>query len=51
MRALKDKEVAQRLMREGAEPAPMSPEEFAKFMRAEYDQWRKTIVAAKIKIE
>jgi tripartite-type tricarboxylate transporter receptor subunit TctC len=51
VRALKDKELAQRLMREGAEPAPMSPDEFAKFMRAEYDQWRKTIVAAKIKIE
>jgi tripartite-type tricarboxylate transporter receptor subunit TctC len=51
VRSLKDKDVAQRLAREGAEPAPMTPDEFAKFMRAEYEQWRRTIATAKIKID
>jgi tripartite-type tricarboxylate transporter receptor subunit TctC len=51
VRILKDKDVAQRLVREGAEPAPGTPEEFAKYMRGEYDQWRKTIAAAKLKID
>ncbi|HYH41127.1 MAG TPA: tripartite tricarboxylate transporter substrate binding protein [Burkholderiales bacterium] len=51
VRILKDKELAQRLAREGAEPAPGTPEELAKYMRSEYDQWRKTIAAAKLKID
>jgi len=51
VRILKDKDVAQRLVREGAEPAPGTPEEFAKHMRSEYDQWRKTIAAAKLRID
>ena len=51
VRALRDKEVAQRLTREGAEPAPTTSDEFSKFMRAEYDQWKKTIAAAKLKLE
>jgi tripartite-type tricarboxylate transporter receptor subunit TctC len=51
VRSLKDKDVAQRLSREGAEPAPTTPDEFAKFMRAEYDQWRRTIATAGIKID
>jgi hypothetical protein len=29
----------------------MTPDEFAKFMRAEYEQWRRTIATAKIKID
>jgi tripartite-type tricarboxylate transporter receptor subunit TctC len=51
VRILQDKDMAQRLAREGAEPAPGTPEELAKFMRAEHEQWKKTIAAAKIKIE
>ena len=51
VRILKDKEVSQKLASSGAEPAPGTPEEFAKYMRAEYDQWRKTIAAAKLKID
>lgn len=43
--------MAQRLAREGAEPAPTMPDEFAKFMRAEYEQCKKTIARAKIKID
>jgi tripartite-type tricarboxylate transporter receptor subunit TctC len=51
VRILQDKEVAQRLAREGAEPAPGTPEELARFMRAEHEQWKKTIAAAKLKLE
>ena len=51
VRILQDKELAQRLAREGAEPAPGTPDALAKFMRAEHDQWKKTIAAAKIKID
>jgi tripartite-type tricarboxylate transporter receptor subunit TctC len=51
VRIMQDKTVAQRLMSEGAEPAPGTPDELAKYMRAEYDQWKKTIAAAKLKIE
>lgn len=51
VRILQDKEMAQRLAREGAEPAPGTPDELAKFMRSEHEQWKKTIAAAKIKID
>ncbi len=51
VRVLHDKEVSQRLEREGAEPAPGTPEQLAKFMRSEHEQWKKTIAAAKIKLE
>ena len=51
VRALQDKEVAQRLLREGAEPAPGTPDALAKYMRAEYEQWKKTISPAKLKLE
>lgn len=51
VRILKDKDVASRLAREGAEPAPGTPEDLAKYMRSEYDQWRKTIAAAKLKLD
>lgn len=51
VRILQDKELAQRLAREGAEPAPGTPEALARYMRSEFDQWKKTIAAAKLKIE
>lgn len=51
VRILQDKEVAQRLAREGAEPAPGTPDELARFMRAEHEQWKKIIAAAKIKLD
>ena len=51
VRVLQEKDLTQRLAREGAEPAPGTPEELAKYMRAEYEQWRKTIAAAKIKVD
>lgn len=51
VRILQDKELAQRLAREGAEPAPGTPEALSKYMRSEYDQWKKTIAAAKLKLD
>ena len=51
VRAMQDKEVAQRLIREGAEPAPGTPDALAKYMRSEYDQWKKTIAQAKLKLD
>jgi tripartite-type tricarboxylate transporter receptor subunit TctC len=51
VRILQDKEIAQRFAREGAEPAPGTPEQLAKFMRAEHEQWKKTIAAAKMKLD
>jgi tripartite-type tricarboxylate transporter receptor subunit TctC len=51
VRIMQDKEVAQRLVREGAQPAPGTPEQLAKYMRAEYEQWKKTIAAAKLKLD
>jgi tripartite-type tricarboxylate transporter receptor subunit TctC len=51
VRVLQDKEVSQRLAREGAEPAPGTPEQLAKYMRSEHEQWKKTIAAARIRIE
>ncbi len=51
VRALQDREVARRLLAEGAEPAPGTPDALAKYMRVEYEQWRKTIASAKLKVE
>jgi tripartite-type tricarboxylate transporter receptor subunit TctC len=48
VRILQDKELARRFANEGAEPAPGTPDQLAKFMRAEYEQWKKTIAAAKL---
>jgi tripartite-type tricarboxylate transporter receptor subunit TctC len=51
VRIMQDKSVAQRLMGEGAEPAAGTPEQLGQYMRSEYEQWKKTIAAAKLKIE
>ena len=48
VKILQDKELAKRFANEGAEPAPGTPGELAKFMRSEYEQWKKTIAAAKL---
>ena len=39
------------LMREGAEPAPMSPEEFAALLRQDIERWKKVARAADIRAE
>ena len=51
VKGLQDKAVADKLLREGAEPAPGTPDALAKFMRAEFEQWKKTIAAAKLKLD
>ena len=44
-------DVHQRLMSQGAEPSPSSPEELTRYMRDESGRWAKVIKAAKIQIE
>jgi tripartite-type tricarboxylate transporter receptor subunit TctC len=51
VRALSDKDVARKLLNEGAEPAPGTPEALAKYMRSEHEQWKKTIAAARLKVD
>ncbi len=48
VKVLSQPDVVQRLVSQGAEPAPGSPEALAKFMRAEYDEWKRVIKAANI---
>jgi tripartite-type tricarboxylate transporter receptor subunit TctC len=51
VKALALPEMAELLTSQGAEPAPSTPEGLAKFMRAEYEDWRKVIKAAKISLQ
>jgi len=51
VRIMSEKSVAQRLVSDGAEPAAGTPEQLGQYMRSEYEQWKKTIAAAKLKIE
>jgi tripartite-type tricarboxylate transporter receptor subunit TctC len=51
VKALKDPAAAAKIRVLGAEPAPSSPEEFAKFIRAESTKWGKLIADAGIKSE
>ena len=44
-------EVRSQLAAVGAEPVASSPEEFAKFMRAESDKWARVIKAGRVKVE
>jgi tripartite-type tricarboxylate transporter receptor subunit TctC len=44
-------EVRSQLAAVGAEPVASSPEEFAKFMRAESDKWARVIKAGGVKVE
>lgn len=51
VKILSQPEMVQRLTSQGAEPAPGTPEELGKFMRNEYEDWKKVIKAANIKLE
>jgi tripartite-type tricarboxylate transporter receptor subunit TctC len=51
VKGLKSKEVIERLAVIGAEVLPTTPEEFAAFIRAEYDRWGEVIRKAGIKVE
>ncbi len=51
VKILSHPEMVQRLSSQGAEPAPGTPEELGKFMREEFENWKKVIKAANIKLE
>jgi tripartite-type tricarboxylate transporter receptor subunit TctC len=51
VKALALPDVYQRLMIQGAEPSPSSPEELTRYMREEWARWAKLIKAANIKVE
>ena len=48
-KALKDPSVAEKIRTLGAEPAPMSPEQFGRFIQSESAKWGKLISEAGIK--
>ena len=50
VKALSQPEMVQRLSSQGAEPAPGTPEELGKFMKDEFEEWKKVIKAANIKL-
>ena len=49
VKALRDPSVAQRLSAQGADPAPGTPEELARYMRSDHERWKKVISTAGIK--
>ena len=51
VRALQDPALRQRLAILGAEPAGSTPEELARFVRAEYDKWGRVVQAAGIRLD
>lgn len=51
VRALNDPALRQRLATLGAEPAGSSPEELARFVRAEYDKWGRVVREAGIRLD
>ena len=51
VRVLKEPDVAQRLSSQGADPAPGSPEELARYMRTDHERWKKVIRTANIRAE
>jgi tripartite-type tricarboxylate transporter receptor subunit TctC len=51
VKALSEPEMAKRFSSQGAEPAPSTPEELGKFMRSEFEDWKRVIKTANIKLE
>lgn len=50
VKALSQQEMVQRLASQGAEPAPGTPDELARFMRAEHEGWKRVIKTANIRM-
>jgi tripartite-type tricarboxylate transporter receptor subunit TctC len=46
---LQEPDVKERLAADGAEPAPMTREDFVKLIRADHEKWGKVIAATGIK--
>lgn len=51
MRALADPEVARQLVSQGAEPAPTTPQELARYMKEDTALWAKVIRERNLKID
>jgi tripartite-type tricarboxylate transporter receptor subunit TctC len=51
VRILGDPVLAQRLSAQGAEPAPGTPDALARYLRQDYDRWKRVITAGGIKPE
>jgi tripartite-type tricarboxylate transporter receptor subunit TctC len=51
VKILNEPEIAQKLSALGADPAPGSPDELARYMRTDYERWKKVIRSAGIKAE
>jgi tripartite-type tricarboxylate transporter receptor subunit TctC len=49
VKILSEPDVAQRLSKMGADPAPGTPDELARYMRADHERWNKVIKGAGIK--
>ena len=51
VKALNEPDVAQKLSSQGADPAPGTPDELARYMRVDHERWKKVIRSAGIKPE
>ena len=51
VKMLTDRDIAQRLAAQGAEPSPSTPEQLASYMQEEQERWRKVIRSAKLKLD
>ncbi len=51
VKVLSQPDMVQRFASQGAEPAPGTPDALARFMRAEYDEWKRVIKTTNIKID
>lgn len=49
VRALNEPDIAQKLIAQGADPAPGSPADLGKYMRTDHERWKKVISSAGIK--
>jgi len=49
VKALSEPDIAQKLIAQGADPAPGSPAELGKYMRTDHERWKKVISSAGIK--
>jgi tripartite-type tricarboxylate transporter receptor subunit TctC len=50
-RALQDAEIVESLRRQGLEPLPSTPDEFARYLKSEIGKWSKVILAAGLRAE
>ena len=51
VKALNEPEIAQKLVAQGADPAPGTPAELGRYMHTDHERWKKVILEAKITAE